>query len=126
ASLAALRAGGAATAPLGRALGEVLRAISDEQPVLVLVDDAQWVDRESLLALGAVARDLTQAPLFLVFTITAQPPRADLDALRVRIGRELLGAAVRLERSEEHTSELQSRFDLVCRLLLEKKNKNKT
>src|SRR5437868_9513724 len=26
------------------------------------------------------------------------------------------------ERSEEHTSELQSRFDLVCRLLLEKKN----
>src|SRR5699024_11975974 len=27
-------------------------------------------------------------------------------------------------RSEEHTSELQSRFDLVCRLLLEKKNIN--
>src|SRR5699024_12493209 len=27
-------------------------------------------------------------------------------------------------RSEEHTSELQSRFDLVCRLLLEKKKKN--
>src|SRR5699024_12503859 len=26
-------------------------------------------------------------------------------------------------RSEEHTSELQSRFDIVCRLLLEKKNK---
>src|SRR5699024_11301111 len=29
-------------------------------------------------------------------------------------------------RSEEHTSELQSRFDLVCRLLLEKKKKNHT
>src|SRR5207247_8754748 len=28
-------------------------------------------------------------------------------------------------RSEEHTSELQSRVDLVCRLLLEKKKKNK-
>src|SRR5437868_10507668 len=28
-----------------------------------------------------------------------------------------------LARSEEHTSELQSRFDLVCRLLLEKKKK---
>src|SRR5207247_9019392 len=28
----------------------------------------------------------------------------------------------RLIRSEEHTSELQSRVDLVCRLLLEKKN----
>src|SRR5438034_2732120 len=29
----------------------------------------------------------------------------------------------RLARSEEHTSELQSHSDLVCRLLLEKKNK---
>src|SRR2546421_5525888 len=29
-------------------------------------------------------------------------------------------------RSEEHTSELQSRSDLVCRLLLEKKNKSRT
>src|SRR5689334_23687492 len=29
-------------------------------------------------------------------------------------------------RSEEHTSELQSQFHLVCRLLLEKKKKNKT
>src|SRR5437868_9986421 len=31
----------------------------------------------------------------------------------------------REDRSEEHTSELQSRFDLVCRLLLEKKKKKK-
>src|SRR5712664_5008656 len=30
-----------------------------------------------------------------------------------------------LHRSEEHTSELQSRSDLVCRLLLEKKKQNK-
>src|SRR5699024_12548414 len=35
----------------------------------------------------------------------------------------LLRFAVKRARSEEHTSELQSRFDLVCRLLLEKKNK---
>src|SRR5438874_7152323 len=32
----------------------------------------------------------------------------------------------RLRRSEEHTSELQSRRDLVCRLLLEKKKKPST
>src|SRR5689334_24150927 len=31
-----------------------------------------------------------------------------------------------LPRSEEHTSELQSQFHLVCRLLLEKKKKKKT
>src|SRR5438874_3722021 len=34
--------------------------------------------------------------------------------------------AARLARSEEHTSELQSRRDLVCRLLLEKKKKKAT
>src|SRR5207249_5606917 len=38
----------------------------------------------------------------------------------------LLPGDVLSTRSEEHTSELQSRFDLVCRLLLEKKNKTKT
>src|SRR2546430_13307511 len=32
--------------------------------------------------------------------------------------------ALRSERSEEHTSELQSQSNLVCRLLLEKKNNN--
>src|SRR2546421_8805478 len=35
-------------------------------------------------------------------------------------------APVKVVRSEEHTSELQSRSDLVCRLLLEKKKKQHT
>src|SRR5437868_7853170 len=51
-------------------------------------------------------------------------------ALSVLIGMTILGRRVveqvtkpheTVTRSEEHTSELQSRFDLVCRLLLEKK-----
>src|SRR5437868_9348532 len=45
-----------------------------------------------------------------------------------RGGRPRRGAGPRAlhpTRSEEHTSELQSRFDLVCRLLLEKKKKTK-
>src|SRR2546427_9319186 len=37
-----------------------------------------------------------------------------------RLGRPTFG------RSEEHTSELQSQSNLVCRLLLEKKNKKRT
>src|SRR2546429_7367718 len=37
-----------------------------------------------------------------------------------------LGVASFALRSEEHTSELQSRLHLVCRLLLEKKKKNMT
>src|SRR5690606_40408304 len=36
---------------------------------------------------------------------------------------DLLLSHIRENRSEEHTSELQSRENLVCRLLLEKKNK---
>src|SRR6185312_17381839 len=42
----------------------------------------------------------------------------DTDYKRTRIGDPG-------QRSEEHTSELQSRSDLVCRLLLEKKKKKK-
>src|SRR2546429_3344708 len=38
--------------------------------------------------------------------------------------REPFSARAANERSEEHTSELQSRLHLVCRLLLEKKKKN--
>src|SRR5206468_7518810 len=37
--------------------------------------------------------------------------------------RDTSGRSHPLARSEEHTSELQSRSDLVCRLLLEKKNR---
>src|SRR3712207_7389096 len=40
-------------------------------------------------------------------------------------GRRVSSAAARRARSEEHTSELQSRQYLVCRLLLEKKNANR-
>src|SRR5436190_2436761 len=44
------------------------------------------------------------------------------DLIRVEVGHRELRLVVR---SEEHTSELQSHSDLVCRLLLEKKKKNK-
>src|SRR5437867_5033737 len=50
---------------------------------------------------------------------------------RVSVGTTTSSSAHRLEvqldwpRSEEHTSELQSPYDLVCRLLLEKKKKKK-
>src|SRR5438105_6086762 len=44
----------------------------------------------------------------------------DTRMLRI-LPEQLLQQRVGLHRSEEHTSELQSRVDLVCRLLLEKK-----
>src|SRR5438067_2586624 len=52
----------------------------------------------------------------------AVPPAAAVvpDRAGPRLGRLPVGGVGR-RRSEEHTSELQSRFELVCRLLLEKK-----
>src|SRR5207247_9495634 len=44
---------------------------------------------------------------------------------KVRCARGLSSALATRQRSEEHTSELQSRVDLVCRLLLEKKKYKK-
>src|SRR2546427_5265718 len=44
---------------------------------------------------------------------------------RVSVATPMSGPSGRNERSEEHTSELQSQSNLVCRLLLEKKKKKK-
>src|SRR5690554_7467269 len=46
----------------------------------------------------------------------------EADAVAHLLGDPAAPLLSRLERSEEHTSELQSRPHLVCRLLLEKKN----
>src|SRR5207248_10965586 len=56
----------------------------------------------------------------------AWPPSSTRRAVPARpscsaAARRCPGASCRTPRSEEHTSELQSPYDLVCRLLLEKK-----
>ena len=85
-------------APLGRALGEALRAVAAEHPVVLAVDDAQWLDPDSALALGAALRDLADVPLTVVLAVAPFPPRPELDELRSRIGRDVDGGAVRLRR----------------------------
>src|SRR3712207_8256836 len=60
-------------------------------------------------------------------------PCISMQKMALRISRRVctlgrpgtLGAGIRVLRSEEHTSELQSRQYLVCRLLLEKKKNTK-
>src|SRR5437773_6647607 len=52
------------------------------------------------------------------FRVLAPSPRRDRQTRKNRCSKESA-------RSEEHTSELQSHHDLVCRLLLEKKKKKK-
>src|SRR5438067_10795671 len=54
--------------------------------------------------------------------LTATPKDANGNTLSGRaITWSSSNTVATVSRSEEHTSELQSRFDLVCRLLLEKK-----
>src|SRR5689334_24814286 len=74
--------------------------------------------------------------IFFFFLLIRRPPRSTLFPYTTlfRSDRGRLHQALRREallpgqrrlpvaRSEEHTSELQSQFHLVCRLLLEKKN----
>src|SRR3989449_3713950 len=52
--------------------------------------------------------------------------QAHTTSLRGLTSAPIVPLPTRARRSEEHTSELQSRLHLVCRLLLEKKKKNKT
>src|SRR5690606_40580211 len=49
--------------------------------------------------------------------------RARFSSIQARQESSTIGSPDELARSEEHTSELQSRENLVCRLLLEKKKK---
>ena len=80
----------------GRALSEVLRAASEEQPIALAVDDAQWLDQASMLGLLAVLRDLESVPFILLFAVDLHPPRVELDSLRSRLGGDLHGVALRL------------------------------
>src|SRR3989449_7030095 len=80
---------------------------------IVLVD---WYMREvsGMELLGAT---LAARPQTIVIAMTGRPSiESSLEALHA-------GA---WDRSEEHTSELQSRLHLVCRLLLEKKKQHTT
>src|SRR5438309_7115646 len=78
----------------------------------------------------------TQSSYNVFFLMIRRPPRSTLFPYttlfrsfathncgsRGRTGRRITRSRSSPPRSEEHTSELQSQFHLVCRLLLEKKN----
>src|SRR2546429_5956671 len=91
--------------------------------------------RSTLFPYTTLFRSLEDiAPQVLVFDDLRQalpyPGRVELDALLREVGQieqHVKFDATRVRerlRSEEHTSELQSRLHLVCRLLLEKKKQH--
>src|SRR5688572_31201510 len=79
-----------------------------------------WVTRGVTGLFFLVMRRPPRSTLF-PYTTLFRSPRGDDEQQRAgRAGEDLHWAEPR--RSEEHTSELQSQSNLVCRLLLEKKN----
>src|SRR5579864_2221671 len=64
---------------VGLAALSLLSEVAEQQPLLWVVDDAQWLDRASAQALGFVARRLLAEPVALVFA--ARVPGDDLTGL---------------------------------------------
>src|SRR2546422_880428 len=86
---------------------------------------ARWSLPALLRGTAAIGADVRQAPHLIVWAVLAGCLWAVANTLTIFAIRDIgLSIAFPL-RSEEHTSELQSRLHLVCRLLLEKK-KNQT
>ena len=77
---------------------EVLRVTSAEQPLLLICDDAQWIDARSYEMIETLTRDLAHAPILLVLATTPEPAPPKLAELRARIGRDVAGAAIPLAR----------------------------
>jgi DNA-binding SARP family transcriptional activator len=84
--------------PLPRAFREVIGVAVEERPVLLVVDDAHWLDGDSLLGLQAVLRDLARGRVVVALTVTPGARHAVIDELRAEIGRSLDGVTAVLDR----------------------------
>jgi DNA-binding CsgD family transcriptional regulator len=91
---------------VGLAVLSLLAEVAEEQPLLCVVEDAQWLDRVSAQALVFVARRLLAESVALVFS-TRDPddeleglPRLAVEGLRDSDARALLGSALRVPLDE--------------------------
>src|SRR5947209_10148925 len=85
------------------------------------VSFAGGADELRRLELGDQTVIIERSPKFiLAVAITGKPPAEVQEEMRIFLERAERRYGPMMARSEEHTSELQSRQYLVCRLLLEK------
>ena len=86
---------------VGLAVLSLFSAVAEEEPLLCVVDDAQWLDQASALTLAFVARRLLAEPVGLVFAARgpdealAHVPELRVQGLRNGDARTLLSSAVR-------------------------------
>jgi DNA-binding SARP family transcriptional activator len=86
-------------ASVGEAVRAAVLAVTDERPVLLALDDAQWCDPDTLATLPALARDISARRVLMVLGIERGAADAQrFDDMRERIGRDLEGTVLRLER----------------------------
>ena len=76
------------------ALADVVRATAEERPLLLLIDDAQRLDRVSLRMLPRLLRAVSDLPVLLLVGSTRDVVSADLDELRRLVGQEVPGVAI--------------------------------
>ncbi len=80
----------------GNAVLAVLLSITEESPVAILVDDAHFVDAESLEVLAGFVRSLAERRFFLVLNTNCGQSTPEIDELRARMGREVTGGVLKL------------------------------
>jgi DNA-binding SARP family transcriptional activator len=83
--------------PLRAAFRELVLAAAGEQPVLLAVDDAHWLDDDSLGVLHALLRDARDRRLLVMLTLLPGTANAALDALRTAVGGDVPGVTLKLK-----------------------------
>lgn len=80
-----------------QAITEVIRVVAAESPVLLVADDAQWMDADSMQGLISIVRSLEKSRVMVLFTASSDPRRDELEPIRAQVGRDLNGVSVTLE-----------------------------
>src|SRR5699024_11247717 len=106
---AAKGVGGSMLIMLFKMITGVEQQLGETFKMLSKISNGKWI--MVLVALAIL--------ILVIMSVIMERSEYRIPVTRVMINNDLNKDSYR---SEEHTSELQSRFDIVCRLLLEKKN----
>jgi DNA-binding CsgD family transcriptional regulator len=85
---------------IGLAVLSLLSEVAEDRPLLCVVDDAQWLDHASALAVAFVARRLLAEPIVILVAARERPgafaglPEIAINGLHDAAARELLGSVI--------------------------------